>query len=76
MIGIVVTMSGAMAGTLGETSDDDEELLDDERAPPPPEPLSVELTDAVEDVMAEAKTASKPVDSETAARRLSFHSEI
>ena len=59
-----------MAGTLGETPDDDEELLDDERAPPSREPLSKELTDAVEDVMAEAKTAPKPVDSETTAKRL------
>ena len=76
MIGIVLTISGTMAGTLGETPDDDEELLDDERAPPPPEPLSRELTDAVEDAMAEARIAPKAVDSETVARRLSSHSEI
>ena len=76
MIGIAVTTSGTMAGTLGEAPDEDEELLDDERAPPPPEPLSRELIDAVEDVMAVARTAPKPVDSETVAKRLSSHSEI
>ena len=76
MIGMGVTMGNTMAGTLEEAPDDDEELLDDKRAPPPPEPLSRELTDAVEDVMAVARTAPKPVDSETVARRLSSHSEI
>ena len=62
-------MGGTRTGTLGEAPDADEELLDDEQAPPPPEPLSRELTDAVEDVMAEARTAPKPVDSETVARQ-------
>ena len=57
MIGVVVTISGPMAGTLGEAADEDDELLDDERVPPRPELLSRELTDAVEEVMADARTA-------------------
>ncbi len=69
-------MGGTRTGTLGEAPDADEELLDDEQAPPPPEPLSRELTDAVEDVIAEARTAPQPVDSDIIARRLSSHSEI
>ena len=71
-----MAMSGTMAGTVGEAPDEDEELLDDERAPPPPEPLSRELTDAVEDVMAVARTAPKPADGGAVARRLSSHSDI
>ena len=76
MIGMGGTIGGTMAGTLGKAPDEDEELLDDERAPPPPEPPSRELTDTVEDVRAEARTAPKPVDDETVASRLSSHSEI
>ncbi len=62
--------------TIGEAPDDDEELLDEDLGPPPPAPLSRELTDAVDDAMAEARTAPKPVVSDAAARRLSSHSEI
>ena len=76
MIGMGVTMGNTMAGTLEEAPDDDEKLLDDKRAPPPPEPLSRELTDVVEDVIAEARSAPKPVDGETVASRFSSHSEI
>ncbi len=76
MIGMGVTMGGTRTGTLGEAPDADEDLLDDERAPPPPEPLSRELTDVVEDVIAEARTAPKPVDNDIMARRLSSNSEI
>ena len=76
MIGMGETIGGTMAGTLGKAPDENEELLDDERAPPPPELPSKELTDAVEDVRPEARTAPKPVDDETVASRLSSHSEI
>ncbi len=76
MIGMGVPLGGTRTGTLGEAPDADEDLLDDERAPPPPEPLSRELTDAVEDVIAEARTAPKPVENDIMARRLSSHSEI
>ena len=63
-------------GTLGEAPDDDEELLDDKPGPPPPAPLSREVTDAVEDAIAEARIAPKPVVDDTASRRFSSHSEI
>ena len=71
------TTAGTTAGTVSDApDDDDEELLDDELAPPPPAPLSRDVTDAVEDTMAEARSDPKPVVTGTAARRLSSHSEI
>ena len=75
MIGMGGTTIGAL-GTPGETPDDDEELLDDDLAPPPPAPLSKELTDAVEDAIADARTAPKPGGSDAEASRLPSHSEI
>ena len=74
MIGM--TGTGTTAGTIGDAPDDDEELRDDELAPPPPAPLSRDVTDAVEDTMAEARSDPKPVVTGTAARRLSSHSAI
>ena len=54
MIGM--TGAGTTAGTMGEAPDDDEELLDDKIAPPPPAPLSRDVTDAVEDTIAKARS--------------------
>jgi hypothetical protein len=76
MIGMGVPLGGTRTGTLGEAPDADEDLLDDERAPPPREPLSRELTDAVEVITAEERTAQKPVDNDIMAWRFSSHSEI
>ncbi len=75
MIGMEETARGP-TGTTGEAPDDVEELLDEEVGRPPPAPLSREVTDAVDDAMAEARTAPKPVVRDAAARRLSSHSEI
>ena len=77
MIGIHEGVVGAIGADAAATPGDEEELLlDDDPAPPPPAPLRRELTDAVEDAMAEARTAPNPVVSDAVARRFSSHSEI
>ena len=68
--------TGTTGSTLGEAPDDDEALLEDDLPPPPPAPLRSEVTDAVEDAIADARIAPKPVVPDTAARRLSSHSAI
>ena len=77
MIGMHGPVVGATGTTVAEMPDDEEELLlDDDLAPPPPAPLRRELTDAVKDAMAEARSAPNPVVSDAVARRLSSHSQI
>ena len=75
----MIRMTGATTGatgTLGAAPDDDEELLDDNRAPPPPALPRSELTEAVDDAIADDKRELKLRDVDAVAKRLSSHSEI
>ena len=70
------TTAGAKGARPGEVPDGDEVLRDDELAPPSPEELSRELTDAIEDAVAEERIGPKPTGVDAIAKRLSSHSEI
>jgi hypothetical protein len=61
---------------MAAAPEDDEELLDAERAPPPPALLRSELTEAVDDAIADDKRELKLRDVDAVANRLSSHSEI
>ena len=75
----MIGMTGATTGTDGTMAGDpeeDEELLDAEGALPPPALLRSELTEAVDDAIADDKRELKLRDVDAVDNRLSSHSEI